>query len=412
MKINELQLCRKWKTIPNCLNRYGLYIFAFTIPISFIPAQLGVALAFLGWVLEGVINRRWQIYKSNVFIPIALYLTWKLITASLSINPMHSVWCVVDNEWQMLLMLMMLFSITELKTLKRILHLWLITSAIDAIYAIWQTFSGYQLHRADLLTPMGDYFRAVGFYGFYLTFAGFVMTVFIISLCLSVQNHTKYRWLYIITGILSFLAILGTFARSIWLSIIVAIPIFGFMKGKKVGSIIAALLIIVILSSLIFIPTIRERAFSIISLEENQTRLNLWRTSINIVKDFPIIGVGEDNFTTYFDKYKVEGFYDTSVHPHNDYLNILVSAGIPGFIFFLAIWFVILKNGFIVYRKSKNHFLRELSLGSALAIIAFMVGSIFQNYYGTYANCWGWWFIAGLLMSSFRLHRETNYNNL
>jgi len=162
--------------------------------------------------------------------------------------------------------------------------------------------------------------------------------------------------------------------------------------------------IFLVIVCIVFVPSIQDRVSSIIVPSENQTRLNLWRTSVNISKDFPITGIGEDNFDYYFHLYKVEGYYDVTGHPHNDYLNVLVNSGIPGLLAFLFIWIVILGAGFMTARKSSDPFLREVALGSSLAILGFLVGGIFQNYYGTFANCWGWWFMAGFVMSSYRLY--------
>jgi O-antigen ligase len=198
------------------------------------------------------------------------------------------------------------------------------------------------------------------------------------------------------------------FARSIWLSFAVAIPVFGFMKGKRIGSIVTTGFLVIVLFCLIFIPAIRERAYSIVIPSENQTRLNLWKTTVNISMDYPLTGIGEDNFDYYFEKYKVEGYYDATGHPHNDYLNVLVNSGIPGLAAFLSIWIIIIWIGFKIVKDSNNPFLRELSLGSTLAIIGFMVGGVFQNYYGTFANCWGWWFMAGLTMTSYRIYQKEN----
>ena len=232
------------------------------------------------------------------------------------------------------------------------------------------------------------------------------MSVFIVSFCLSFQSGiVKNRWRYIIVALMSFFAVLGTFARSIWLSFAVIIPIFGFIKGKRIGNIVTSLFIIVVLLCVILIPSIRDRAYSSFVPSENQTRLNLWKTTINMSKDFPMTGIGEDNFDYYIDRYKVEGFYDTTAHPHNDYLTILVSSGIPGLVAFLSMWFIIIQTGFRTRKYSSNLFLKELVLGSTLAIIGFMVGGLFQNYYGTFANCWGWWFVSGLTMTSYKLNK-------
>ncbi len=304
-----------YRTIfPKAISRFGLYLFAFSIPISFVPAEFAIAITFIGWLLEGIFNKHWQYYPTKLFIPLLFYIAWNMIASSISPRPGHSLWALADNEWPMFIMIFIYFIVDDvIEVLKRILHLWLFSASVAAIYGIWQTFSGYQLHRPDTLAPMGNYFRAAGFNGFYLTFAGFIMSVFIVSFCISFQSGiVKNRWKYILVAFASIMAVIGTFARSIWLSFAVVIPIFGIVKGKRIGSIvISAFLAIVVLYS-IFVPAIRDRAYSSVVPSENQTRLNLWKTSINMSKDFPVTGIGEDNFDYYFDRYKVDGYYDVN----------------------------------------------------------------------------------------------------
>ncbi len=392
-------------TFPNAMSRFGLYLFAFSIPISFVPAELAIGLCLLGWILEGILNRNWQYFKTKLYIPILIYIGWNLVSSSVSPRPGHSLWALADNEWPMFIMLFMITLIDKINIQKKIIHLWLMTSAIAAIYGIWQTFSGYQLHRHDLLAPMGNYFRAVGFNGFYLTFAAFIMSVFLVSFCLSTLSKSNFRWSYIFVSSVSFLAIVGTFARSIWLSLVAAIPIFGFLKGKRLGSIVSISFVLIVLLCLIFVPAIRQRAVSIVIPSENETRLNLWKSSINISKDFPITGIGEDNFDYYIERYLVPGYYDVKSHPHNDYLNVLVNSGIPGIISFLSIWIYIIWKGFETRKNAADPFLKELALGGTLAVIGFMIGGLFQDYYGTFMNCWGWWFVAGMTMTSYKLYK-------
>ncbi|RPI03069.1 MAG: hypothetical protein EHM64_12915 [Ignavibacteriae bacterium] len=393
---------------PTAMSRFGIYLFALSIPISFVPAELGVCIGAAGWLLEGMINKRWQFYRHTLFIPLLFYIGWNILASGISPRPGHSLWALADNEWPMFIMLLMYFTVENVSVLKRIVHLWLFSASIAAIYGIWQTFSGVQLHRPEPLHHMGNYFRAVGFNGFYLTFAGFMMSVFVISICLAAQQgRLNYRWRYMMAALLSFLAVLGTFARSIWLSFAVVVPVFGFVRGKRFGAAVTALFLGAALLSLIFIPTIRDRAYSAIVPSENETRLNLWMTSINMAKASPIIGIGEDNFDYYFNRFKVEGFYDVTVHPHNDYLTILVSSGIPGLMAFISIWVIIIFTGLKAQKYSSHPYLKELALGGSLAIAGFMTGGLFQNYYGTFANCWGWWMMAGLTMASSRLSTES-----
>jgi hypothetical protein len=41
-------------TFPTALSRFGLYLFAFSIPISFVPAEFAIGIALVGWLGEGL----------------------------------------------------------------------------------------------------------------------------------------------------------------------------------------------------------------------------------------------------------------------------------------------------------------------------------------------------------------------
>jgi hypothetical protein len=393
-------------SLPVAVSHFGLYLFAFSIPVSFVPAEFGVAIAFGGWVMDGLMNKRWQMEWHLFFIPLAFYLVWNMIAALVSPRPMHSLLAVGDNEWPAMIMLMMFWIVRSEQVLKRIVLLFLAVSSVAMAYAAWQTFSGIELYRSMPLIPVGSLFRNVGFYSFYLTFAAFAMTVFFISGSLALQSSGRLRLLLAVVAVLAFAAVVGSFARSIWLAIVIATPLLGFAKSTRTGIVTIAGLAVVVTILMSAIPDLRERAATIVDTDQNQTRLNLWKTSLAIAEDFPLLGVGEDNFDFYFAEYRVEGFYDTATHPHNDYLNILVASGIPGLLAFLGLWGVALTTGFRTLRHSKSAIVRGTALGASLGLAGFLLGAFFQDYYGTFANCLGWWFMVGLIFASWQCSRQ------
>ncbi|MBI5464279.1 MAG: O-antigen ligase family protein [Ignavibacteriales bacterium] len=394
------------RTLPVRLQTFGLFLFAFSLPISFVPAEFGIVFAVLGWAVDGMLNRHWKFVAHPLFIPLSIYIAWNILSSLMSIHPLHSLWAVADNEWSVLIMFMLFWLVPDIRTLQRLVVVFCATSSLAMFYAVWQVFAGVELWRGIALDHFGDYYRAVGFVGFYLTFAAFAMSVLSLSGNLAVELKGRPRALSALVAVLSFLGIVVTFARSIWLGLLVMIPVAGFLRSRRLGTIVSAGFALIAASILVISPATRERAFSIADASQNETRLNLWATSLKMVQARPIIGIGEDNFYEYFPAYKVEGFYDTIVHPHNDYLNVAVSSGIPGLAAFVALWIVAIRTGFQAWKKARDPFLKGVSSGGAVAIIGFLLGSFFQNYYGTFANCLGWWFMTGLMMSAWRLSNE------
>ncbi|MGH2569069.1 MAG: O-antigen ligase family protein [Bacteroidota bacterium] len=391
----------------NKLTRAGLYLFAVSLPISHVPAQWGIGLALLGWIVEGVLKKRWRMFWHPFVGVLVFYLAWNALAALLSPRPLHSLNAVGDNEWPFLIMLMIFWTINDASFLRRMVQLYFGTAAIAMLYAIWQTFGGMELYRKAALDWMGGYYRAVGFYGFYLTFAAFAMSVFFLSSAFALESK-KNRILHLLLAFMSFCAIIGSFARSIWLSLGIGIPMIGFLKNRKLGIVLSVCLIVLAAVVILGEPTIRSRAASIVELEQNQTRLNLWKTSFEIFRSHPLLGVGEDNFDHFFPIHRVEGYYDTTVHPHSDYLSVLVASGVPGLLTFLSMWGIALRTGIKTWKESIDPDVKAIALGASLSLVGFLVGGFFQNYYGTFINCLGWWFLAGLIFSSFRITQLQN----
>jgi O-antigen ligase len=275
------------------------------------------------------------------------------------------------------------------------------TAGLAVVYALWQVFGGIELYRMMPLDPMGSgLHRAVGFYSFYLTFAGLAMVSFFLSLSLTFELN---KWHFVALSVLSFLAVIGSYARSIWLAFALGIPVFAFTRSRRFGTVMTTFILVIVVGGMLAVPTLRERINSILDSDQNETRLNLWKTAVNISAGNPVLGVGEDNWDLVFDRYRVEGFYDTTVHPHNDYLTVLVSSGVPGFLAFLSIWGVIVVTGFRSARKMQSKTLRAVAWGGAFSLVGFLVGAMFQNYYGTFINCLEWWFVAGLLLAAAKI---------
>lgn len=391
------------KSLPEKITRFGLFLFALGLPISHVPAQFGIGFAFIGWLLEGLLNKRWQLRWHVFLAPLIFYFMWNILAAALSPRPVHSLGAVLDNEWPSIMMLMMFWTIEDRDTLSNLVYAYLMAGSIAMAYAIWQAQAGIELYRGMPLDSMGfGYFRAVGFYGFYLTFAAFAMSVFFLSTSFAVEVKEGRRWLFGSSSVLSFLAVLVTFARSIWLSFAAAIPLLAFSKSRKAGIIVTVSLLLLATVGVLALPALRYRVESIADVSQNETRLNLWKTAIRISDDFPILGIGEDNWDFYFERYHVEGFYDTIVHAHNDYLTVLVSSGYPGLLAFIAMWGIAISTGYRASQRAQDNRIKAIALGAKFSILGFLVGSLFQNYYGTFVNCLGWWFLAGLIMSADR----------
>lgn len=122
-----------------------------------------------------------------------------------------------------------------------------------------------------------------------------------------------------------------------------------------------------------------------------QCRLNMWIISAHIFKDYPLLGIGFSNtiFTSRENVYaaqlyikgiiKVPGMFDP--HPHNLYLQILVSLGILGYIFFIWLFCDIWKalHNLTITEKLDNTLLVAVKASLLGFAVSNMADTVFNS---------------------------------
>ena len=112
-------------------------------------------------------------------------------------------------------------------------------------------------------------------------------------------------------------------------------------------------------------------------------------TAIKIFLNYPIFGIGIDNFSTESKKQKYSDArlkYSksrSSTHPHQIYLEILAEVGIIGFIYYILIFFWAFRLGIKTYLKERNiNLLGHIMLHIFFIFPILPSGSFFGTVYG------------------------------
>lgn len=367
------------------------------------PWSLALMQIALGMVLATgyyMIIRNKQPLRINTFLLLlGGYLLLRFVSIYFSPDPARSFRAVYKQDWTLLLLPLLATIELDSRTIRKSLQTLLISATLVGIYGIIQMFLGVEYVRGKNLAVYGNLFRAVGSYSFYLTFAGnqLMFFVFLLGVFLLDKQDKRRRLIQAAMLTILFLSIISTFGRSAWLAIILATGLGTLLVNRRLFG-YAMLGISIIAGIAMFIsPDIQERVFSIFDMSKNAARLNLWYTSIEMIKANPFTGLGPGLFNRFFEMYKVPGVYDAYGHSHNDYLNIAVNSGIPTLLIWLSAWVswfaYTLKQYFTVAGEDKQRM-----LGSILAITAIGFAAIFQCYYTDLENNIVWLFFAGMAM--------------
>lgn len=149
--------------------------------------------------------------------------------------------------------------------------------------------------------------------------------------------------------------------------------------------------------------------------ESALSRPILWQAGIAIALDNPILGIGGDQFSRISPQYA--GAVDPSLlqweeerywsyqtlgnePPHNDFLNMWISYGTLALLAYVWLYFVIMRNLFDAYVKSKKRFLKGLSIGLGAGLVAYAGNAFYHNLMITLPLLW---ILAGLSLATCKL---------
>jgi putative inorganic carbon (HCO3(-)) transporter len=364
---------------------FSLCGFAFFSPWSIAGAQTMITIGLLAWLAKILSSGKVNFVRTPLNLPIFLYVATQAISVILSPYKIHSL-LALKEEWLLLLFFLIVNNVKEQTKVEKLVTLLIAVSTLVGFYAIWQHYSGTDLYRHRMLEPRGSVFLSLGLFDHHLTFGGYYMLAFLLAsvILLTAKRSGIYRILDFPAPIVLGLSLVFSYARSAWLGAVIGILSFGFFKGRKyfVFMILGGLFLLLVVYVIEPTSWDRIKEISLSKDKAESTRIRLWQTSLRMIKDKPIWGIGLGNFGKLFDRYKVEGTYASISHPHNDFLNVAVNSGLLGLLAYLSLWAVFLYS--TIKRIVKNRasgFGYSVQMGGVVAIVAFLFASLFQCYY-------------------------------
>jgi probable O-glycosylation ligase (exosortase A-associated) len=173
-----------------------------------------------------------------------------------------------------------------------------------------------------------------------------------------------------------------TESRQAFLALVVIGAYITYKSKYRVRVILAGCVLVSVLLS-IAPETYFTRIESIGEYQEDgsaQGRIQQWVGAFEMAKDYPVLGVGGDNFT-----FVIESYSGESRESHNTFIQILSEEGLVGLIIFLLLMFFTIKRLSTVSTKNQeliNRFQSDVyytALGVKLGLIGLLVCCFFQN---------------------------------
>lgn len=435
--MNKL-ICFYEKVIEN-----GLLILVCIVPLVFEPkgfnpvlikttfAHIVIFTLFLVWLVKSIEEQKFRLIKTPLNLPLLFFFFTCILSFIFSDYKYISIKGLSDFFCYVMLFFIVIHNV---KTVNKMLTVFLVSSAIVSFYGLLQHFG------IDFI-PWIRGGRLISSMGGANFFAGYLIVV--IPICLGTFFAIKSRTGKTLCAILLFslvLCLAWTFTRSSWLAFILGLLLFIILKTRRAGlkNIISwknfakiafffmlIVIVICIASGSADLRLFKNRTLSIFSSitgisreipqmllkpyqfqsqigESPGARITIWQGAYRMFLNRPIFGHGVGTFEVSFPEFRPVfyrykfGNIHTEPHAHSEYLEILSEQGILGLGMFL--WFIfVFFGGTLKGLKKFDESNFNLALGGICAVFSLLIeGFVSVNLRWTSPAVF-FWLVMGLV---------------
>ncbi len=390
----------------------GLAVFfaSASLSISVIKLSSGF-LILLPWIIKSIIERRISgAFWTKLEIPILVFLLVCLITSLASYRIGGWDYVIRALGWFphsatfFLVIFMVAFNLRG-KYRRPLCYLLILGAVLNSLVALGQ-FTHTIFTSGSLMEnrPSGMLF--------YMTFGSIVVMAASLSLSMAVFDQGG-GWRRVILWLSFAVLTLGcavSLVRSALLGLFVTIFTIILLKGRKIFIIIPLLFIMV----LMLVPQVRERVtetfifgeggLSLKLANEYDERLYIYRSGWEMVRRYPILGVGMRNVAWEYTHFREKEAVRHYSHLHNNILQVSAQSGVIGLASFIALivsFFWVTVRRFKLKDAEDGHppLDRALAVAAIAGLAGFLGVGIFEYNFGDYESCNFLMILLGLALS-------------
>jgi putative inorganic carbon (HCO3(-)) transporter len=397
---------------------FFLYLLAASLPVSIAATHIALGGLFLFGIYQYGVKRE-HLIRTPLDTPVLIYLFIVLTSALFGVNPGRSL-ISMASLWHIALCLIVVNMVSTPNLARRLIFLIVGMGALNGLYGILQHVTGgldlFAFGRPERILQMHGIVRASGVFDHYMTFSGqMLMLGALVSGLILFWADGWVLWALSGAVVLLFGGVISSWTRNAWLGLLAGVLVVGGFKDRTTLA-RTVLLVTAIVSALILLsPGIRDRVASMGNVKSdgsNIERLNIWRTTVDMIRDRPLLGVGKGNYTTVMDQYRERYGAGAHSHAHNTLLQVTAENGLVGLIGYLYIWFVFFREMIRTLKPETGSLTRGVAVGVIGALVGFHVAGLFEYNLGDSEVDAMMWFIVGLGLAARAGHFEKDHDLL
>ena len=350
------------------------------------------------WLIKMINIEKYSLKKTKLDLLLISFTLILILSLFISKNRAVSFQDFVMFLSYILIFFLIINNLNKKADFNSFIHLFFIIASLVSIYTIMQYY-GFGPYLSDLHSLTST----IGQKNWISNYLGMIFPVVFSYFLLERTKKNKIIFFFLLSVLYTTLMICQS--RGIWISIsltiILAIYIIIkfkfyeiFKRNKKWLTLLLITFLVITIIYSIDNPlnksaiTVPQRAMTTFDEQDPSinTRLLIWRTTLEMIKDKPILGSGIGTFKMNYLNYQAEFLKDNPYYvkysgkageAHNEYLQIWAELGIIGLGLFLLIFYFFYKTIIDFYNNNKNVKEKIIALGLVMGIICFLIHSLF-----------------------------------
>jgi putative inorganic carbon (HCO3(-)) transporter len=371
-----------------------------TEPLIFIALAIFAAKLFLGLRIDT------EAMQHPMSLAVLFYLIWIFVTALTSTMPLVSFKNALARTW---FIVPFYFIFLHLFRQRRLIHLFLIGFTAATLILILYTLGQHAREgflRSSSYSIMWPFFPDHGMYAATIAFCVPILAVFAFGGGWFGINLNWRIALTVVLGIVLF-GIVVSYTRATWLSLVAAAGVYVLFRLRiPFWSIITVLVCTagyaVSQEERILYELEQNKQGSDDELEghvksvsnistdpSNLERINRWKCALRMVKVHPITGFGPGTYVFQYGPFQLSSeetiistHSGTLGDAHSEYFSHLSETGIPGFLIYLSILFIVSQRAFRLVYQPDDRRIALLATGIYLGLLTYLTHALLNNYSG------------------------------
>ncbi|HDS06469.1 MAG TPA: O-antigen ligase domain-containing protein [Bacteroides sp.] len=427
------------------IDKYLLAIVFFvplSIPLStlvkglsidmFLPTEPLLAGLLLLYLLKYLMGARidLRVLRHPVTLAVYFHLAWMLVTSITSSDPVVSFKMLASRLWFIVGFYLVASQVfRKERSMHTYVWLFIIAFAGVIVYTLIN-HAGYGLNNQMMAHSVSKpFYKDHTSYGATL---GLILPVLVALFLLIKRENTNTRFLMVLLIILFIFALIFSYTRAAWISIIGSLVIWAIIKLRVRFEIVLAGAVVLVgfflsIRSQIMVELEKNRvesssefsehiqSMSNISTDQsNLERINRWSCAYRMWRDKPIFGFGPGTYQFEYGRYqrsyektRISTDFGTMGNAHSEYLGPLSESGILGLVGILLVIGTTIYTGLRVYFTSKRRSVRIFSLAVLVGLFSYYLHGVLNNFLDTDKLSVLFWGYTSMLVAMDVYHRES-----